>query len=136
MSVWVEWWRGRSLRAERAAEQLSEVVDAIMDRWGPCFAEWIPAQDALKDYRDARGRPVNHGSAGFWSERAMNAEQHADRLATVIEAVSRHHYLPFMIGRDADDALRLWREGRELRYGSLPAGPTQIGNLTSGGVHV
>lgn len=72
----------------------------------------------------------------FWSERAGRAEQDSDRLAALVEHIVRRHNLPEREYWEAYDVLRDYRGNREARYRALPAGPTAIGNLSSGGIHV
>lgn len=72
----------------------------------------------------------------FWSERAGRAEQDSDRLAALVEELVRQTNFPDRLHFAAHDALRDYRGNREARYRALPAGPTAIGNLSSGGIHV
>lgn len=70
----------------------------------------------------------------MWAERAGRAESDADRLATVLEELVRRHHLPEVEYRDATHVLADYKSNRERRYGPLPAGPTKIGSLASGGI--
>lgn len=70
----------------------------------------------------------------FWSERAGRAEQDSDRMAVLLESIVRRHNLPDRDWLAARECLKDWRAHRDARYRALPAGPTQIGNLTSGGI--
>lgn len=72
----------------------------------------------------------------FWAERAGHAEADVDHMAQWIEEIVRRHHLPEPEYRDAIHLLADYREHRELRYRALPAGPTKIGSLSSGGIQI
>jgi hypothetical protein len=73
---------------------------------------------------------------GWWSERAQRAEQDADRMAQLLEAIRerRGDLLPWELWAATQDALRDWKGNRVRRYVALPAGHTLEGNLSSGGI--
>jgi len=71
---------------------------------------------------------------GFWSERCMRAEQDVDRMAMLLERLIRRTNFPDRDHREAIELLRDWHANRDRRYVALPAGPTKIGNLSSGGI--
>lgn len=75
---------------------------------------------------------------GFWSERAGRAEQDADRMATQLAVILERqgHLLPHDQWAAVQDCLRDWKGNAEARHRALPAGPTRIGNLASGGIHL
>lgn len=134
MNTWVEWWQGRCHRSWCVAEDASMLTESILNRYGPSIAEWLPAQDILKDWQPLRGHLSGTGGPGFWSERAQEVEQAADRFAQLLQALVEHHHLPWTLRDDCERLLTRWVEVRERRYVAHPAGHTLEGNLTSGGV--
>lgn len=70
---------------------------------------------------------------GFWSERAMLAEQDADRMAALLEQLTVETNFPDRLHFPVVDVLRDYLEHREARYRALPTAPTLAGHLSSGG---
>lgn len=136
MSVWHGWWQGRALRAEADADLMGNHLRNLLDSWGPSIAEWTVGRETLQDWVVNHGSRSGHGGAGYWSERAQVAEQDADRLAQVLQAIDGHHNLSYSQWAPLRALVRDYVTHREERYGALPTGPTRIGNLTSGGVQV
>ncbi|MGH7484953.1 MAG: hypothetical protein ACREMY_05000 [bacterium] len=138
-AVWAEWWRGRTYRARTTAERGSALLERILDHYGPSIAEWVAANDTLKDWYALRIGPLGTMApvgAGPWAERAEAVEQAADRFALVLTATHEHHYLPAPLYDAVERFLTDWRISRERRYEALPTGHTLQGNLTSGGIDV
>lgn len=73
---------------------------------------------------------------GWWAERAGHAEADVDHMAQWIEEIVRRHHLPEPEYREAIQLLSDYRAHREFRYRALPAGPTKIGSLSSGGIQI
>ena len=134
MNVWVDWWQGRCKRAEQISDRMGDHLDRLLDSWGPSIAEWLPGRDALIDWRENQSKRISHGGPGDWSERAQAAEQDADRLAQILQAIDEHHNLAYCHWGPIRDALTVWVNGRELRYRAHPAGHTLEGSLSSGGI--
>lgn len=134
MNAWVDWWQGRCARSWYVADMASKVTESVLDRFGPSIAEWCAAQEALADWQPLRGHLNGHGGAGYWSERAQEVEQAADRFATLLQALCEHHHLPYMLRRDVEGVLTDWTGVRERRYVAHPAAHTLEGTLASGGV--
>jgi len=135
-AIWSDWWQGRALRAERDADRMGMHLENLLCSWGPSIAEWSPGKEAVRDWGQnmlCRGRC--HG-AGDWSERAQRAEQDADRLAQVLQAIDEHHPLAYSQWAPLRDLLRDWVTHREIRYAALPAGHTLEGSLKSGGIEI
>jgi hypothetical protein len=74
----------------------------------------------------------------WWSERAQRAEQDSDRMAALLQLVleRRGDVLPWDLWAGAQDAVRDWRANAQARHRPLPAGPTRIGSLSSGGIDI
>ena len=134
MNVWVDWWQGRCKRAEHNADVMGDHLDRLLESWGPSIAEWMVGRETLIDWRSNQMSRISHGAAGDWSERAQAAEQDADRLAQVLQAIDEHHNLAYIHWRPLRDALSEWERNRDLRYRAHPAGHTLEGTLTSGGI--
>lgn len=134
MNVWTDWWQGRCKRAEHNADVMGGHLERLLDSWGPSIAEWVPGREILIDWNENRSHRIHHGGPGAWSERAGAAEQDADRLAQVLQAIDEHHNLAYVQWAPIRSALNEWRVNRELRYRAHPAAHTLEGNLTSGGI--
>lgn len=134
VSVWTDFWKGRALLAERDAYEAYTVLWRIVDTWGPTFSEWRASRDGLLDYETDVATRCGTGGSGYWSERAQRSEQHCDRLCGLLQTIQQHHPLSYQHNLKIEDTLRPWKANREARYRALPAGPTRIGELSSGGI--
>jgi hypothetical protein len=132
MPVWIDYWQERAERAEYLAVRVAQLLDDCHR----CNDVRALQRQRIQQYRQGMVRNRGWLATGEWSELAGIIEEDLDRLAALLQAHFGYHYPSMTQYRECEYLIGAWKQSIAVRHAPLPAGPTLIGHLASGGIEV
>ena len=126
MPVWLDYWQERSERAEYLAVRMAQ----LMDDCHYCH------HTLIKDYRKGMLRNRGWLPTTEWAELGGKHEADMDELAALLQHHFTNHHPTGTLHMECEYLLGAHLRSQAFRRAPLPAGPTLIGNLASGGIDV